>query len=205
MRNFVGQFRHQLGDFTKANCRVHSFGFTCVVTFFLSIFNYNQTERTKSRIQIHISKMLYFAQRGENNFILFLSRMDLQTQNFFPIIFSTATQSKCRSGHFKYLEPRSRNLNRYHNQIGASWPWPPHCSNINTSDYFCGNFVWIISTETYLILLWSAKWHMQLPEAAVQMLFRQMLQNILTRIRSVSEVSVNILIMLRGNIRISCG
>jgi hypothetical protein len=37
---------------------------------------------------------------------------------------------------------------------------------------------------------------MQLPEAAVQMLLRQILQNILTLIRSVSEVSVNMLIML---------
>lgn len=37
---------------------------------------------------------------------------------------------------------------------------------------------------------------MQLPEAAVQMLLRQILQIFLTRIRNVSELSLNMLIML---------
>lgn len=37
---------------------------------------------------------------------------------------------------------------------------------------------------------------MQLPEAAVQMLLRHILQMFLTRIRSVSEVSLRMLIML---------
>ena len=38
-------------------------------------------------------------------------------------------------------------MNRYYNHFGVGWHWPPHCSDINTSDYFCGNFLWIISTE----------------------------------------------------------
>jgi hypothetical protein len=58
--------------------------------------------------------------------------------NLFLTILSSATQSKCRSGH--HSVPRQSNMNRYHNQLGAWWPWPPHCSNINTSDYFLWEF-----------------------------------------------------------------
>lgn len=171
---------------------------------FLSIINYNRTEQTKSLIQIQISKMLYFAQRSEKGLSSIFEQNGLQTQTFFQQYWARP-RSPNAVHHFKYSEPRSSDLNRYHNQFGAWWPWPPHCSNINTSDYFCGisygSYLW----KAYLILLWPAKWHMQLPEAAVQMLLRQILQNILTLIRSVSEVSVNMLIMLWGNIRISCG
>lgn len=77
--------------------------------------------------------------RTENYFILFLIRMDRNLNLFFNNTeLGHAVQMPFRTFH---SVPRSSNMNRYHNQLGAWWSRLPHCSNINTSDYFLWEFL----------------------------------------------------------------